>query len=349
MLKVSKRKKLIIIISTIILLLNICLYVTVSVLSKNSFGTRYDSKMLYTMDEFSGMKREDSSFVSDMGQKLKGYIYSKDSNEVPRGLIILAHGLGGGHNSYIPQIYYFINNGYTVFAYDGTGCDESEGETIIGLPQAVTDLRYALKHIETIKDIAGLKRILYGHSWGGYAVTAALNFEPKVDGVVALSGFSSISDISSFQAKNMIGPVAPFTYPYIKLYNLIHYGKAASLTGMDGLKKTTAKVMIIHSKDDTVVDYKNYVNYYDEFKDNPNFTFKSYDDRKHFVELSSKTQADQEEVYTVFNNLTEEKGSENITEETKNSFRKQLMDIYKSNLDKEFMEQLVVFFDKVVQ
>ncbi|WP_370631506.1 serine aminopeptidase domain-containing protein [Peptoniphilus sp. KCTC 25270] len=63
-----------------------------------------------------------------------GSLYSVGDNL--KGIIIIAHGFGGGgHNSYLDCINYFAQNGYYVFAYDATGNDESEGEGVRGFPQ----------------------------------------------------------------------------------------------------------------------------------------------------------------------------------------------------------------------
>ena len=83
---------------------------------------------------------------SDM-QKLMGYMYSSGENQ--HGIIVIAHGFGGGgHNSYMDCANYFAHHGYYVFAYDATGNDESEDEGVGGLPQGVIDLEYAISFVE---------------------------------------------------------------------------------------------------------------------------------------------------------------------------------------------------------
>lgn len=74
-------------------------------------------------------------------------MYSVGENQ--HGIIIMAHGFGGGgHNSYMDCADYFVNHGYLVFAYDATGNDESGGEGVGGLPQGVIDLDYAITFVE---------------------------------------------------------------------------------------------------------------------------------------------------------------------------------------------------------
>ena len=55
-----------------------------------------------------------------------------------KGLIVVVHGLGRA-DDYLAQIMYFVDSGFKVFAYDSTGCYDSEGNSIKGFPQAVLD------------------------------------------------------------------------------------------------------------------------------------------------------------------------------------------------------------------
>ena len=101
----------------------------VKTIYKQNFGTRFTSFEPYCRDiaEFEGLEREKHVFTSNEGQKITGYVYTKGDTE-PKGLIVLAHGFGGGgHCSYMEVADYFASNGYNVFAYDATGNDESGG------------------------------------------------------------------------------------------------------------------------------------------------------------------------------------------------------------------------------
>ena len=116
-----------------------------AVMYEQVFGKRTkisDSPLLPKFEDFSDMDRRQVRFPSNRGQMLTGYVYSAreggDTN--PKGLVVLSHGLGGGHSSYLYEIDYFVGQGYDVFAYDNTGCYESEGEDMVGLVQSCIDL-----------------------------------------------------------------------------------------------------------------------------------------------------------------------------------------------------------------
>ena len=100
---------------------------------------------------FSNLERSPISFESNDGQLLAGYVYTSPENDNPLGTIIVSSGIETGHNAYLPEINYMVNSGYRVFAYDGTGNDESEGESTGGYLQAAIDLDYAIRKVKEDK------------------------------------------------------------------------------------------------------------------------------------------------------------------------------------------------------
>ena len=155
------------------------------------FGTRCDgdpSLRYFTHEDFDGMRAQPVSFPSDRGQLLRGAVYTCGRDETPVGLVVFAHGMGGGHLSYMTEIHTFAAAGFAVLAYDNTGTCASDGKKLVGFYQAVRDLRYALAFVRGRQDLSRLPVVLAGHSWGGYAVCQSLAYAGEaVSGVVALS------------------------------------------------------------------------------------------------------------------------------------------------------------------
>lgn len=74
------------------------------------FGTRCDgdpSLRYFTHEDFDGMRAQPVSFPSDRGQLLRGAVYTCGRDETPVGLVVFAHGMGGGHLSYMTEIHTF--------------------------------------------------------------------------------------------------------------------------------------------------------------------------------------------------------------------------------------------------
>lgn len=280
----SKNKKTPFIILTIVAVLIIAGDWALSVMVYNeNFNQRFESyePFMRYVEDFDGLQRTKYEFASNKGQKLTGYLYTSEDH--PHGIIIMAHGFGGGgHNSYMGTANYFAHHGYCVFAYDATGNDESEGEGVGGLPQGVIDLDYAITFVEESGNFPNLPIVLFGHSWGGYSVCSVLTYHPEVKAVIACSGFNSSSGMFEAEGKKQAGAGIYLVMPFVKLHEWIKYGEYASNTAMDGFSKSTAAVMILHSFDDEVVPVEyGYDIYYEKYKDDPRFHFIQFEDKGH--------------------------------------------------------------------
>ncbi len=239
----------------------------------------YEPLMLH-VEDFVGLECTEYSFPSDKGQMLAGYLYSKGENQ--HGTVIIAHGFGAGHKSYMDISDYFAGNGYYVFAYDATAMDKSEGEGLGGVPQGVIDLDYAISFVESNDDIPDLPIVLFGHSWGGYCVSSVLTYHPEVKAVIECSGFNSSSDMFESGGKSQAGSLIYTMTPFIGIHERIKYGKYAANTAMDGFDSTDAAVMIVHSADDNVIGIEYGLDkYYEKYKDDLRFTFIRFEDRGH--------------------------------------------------------------------
>lgn len=170
------------------------------------------------LEDFDGLQRKKYEFTSNNGQKLTGYMYSFGDKQ--HGIVVLAHGFGGGgHNSYMDCADFFARNGYYVFAYDATGNDESEREGVGGLPQGVIDLDHAISFVEDNDDFPQLPIVLFGHSLGGYSVSSVLTYHPEVKAVISCSGFNSSLDMFEAEGKNQIGSAISLIMPFDRLSN----------------------------------------------------------------------------------------------------------------------------------
>jgi uncharacterized protein len=184
--------------------------------------------------------------------RLQGYVYGEHQG---LGLVVISHGLGGGADSYLPQITYLVDRGWRVFAYDATGSFDSEGKTTKGFSQTLIDLDAALKHISTQQSFVSLPILLFGHSWGGYASAAVLHYDHEIAGIVSISGANSPIEMVMEQGRSMLGGFITTQYPFLWLYGRILFGKRASLQAIDAISRSEVPVLIIHGTEDTTVSY----------------------------------------------------------------------------------------------
>lgn len=223
---------------------------------------------------------ETVQFPSNMGQMLTGAFYLDEALPSPaqaKGLIVISHGIGngreGGHYQYSLEIKAFAKAGYLVFGFDNTGYAASEGDNRVGLAQAPVDLEFALLYLESREDLAALPLMLYGHSWGGYAVCSVLNNTHDIRAVVSRSGFNRSVDMLVEQGSNMYGDLVSTVSGYIYLYEHFRFGKVVSQTAAKGLKSTEAKALVLWGDQDEIISEKSSVyGHWHEYENNPNIT-----------------------------------------------------------------------------
>lgn len=346
-----KRKKIIISVCCVILIL-IFLVVPFGIsmmIYQSNFGNRYEtiSWMARSVEEFDGLKVEQSTFESNKKQLLAGYTYYKEEVN-PKGVIIIAHGLGGGgHNSYMDVADYLTTNGYLVFAYDATGNDKSEGDCVKGIPQGVIDLDYAIRFVKGHSKFAGMPIMLFGHSWGAYSVGSVLNLHPDIKSVVMIAGFNKSMDIIEEEGKRIVGNAMSLFVPYLSTIERIKFGAYAGYNCMDGLNNSDAGAMIIHSTDDEMVSFDNqYQRFYKEFKNNSRIKFVKYGDRGHdYVYYTNVSRQYKDMLNSNFTKYVDSLDTD-LTAEMKTAYMKEHLDKKQLfDLDIELMSQIVSFYD----
>ncbi|MBD5130554.1 MAG: alpha/beta hydrolase [Ruminococcaceae bacterium] len=186
---------------------------------------------------------------------LKGFIYGADND---KGLLVFAHGIGSGHEEYMKELLWFVDNDWRVFTYDATGSGHSEGGGTRGLPQSALDLDAALTFAESDERLNSLPVFLMGHSWGGYATAAVLNFDHKIAGAASISGYNEPIEMILEWTEDMMGGFRYAMLPFVWIYNKALFGKNSGLTAVDGinrLNKPTVPVLIIHGTEDGTIGY----------------------------------------------------------------------------------------------
>ncbi|MBQ7761463.1 MAG: alpha/beta fold hydrolase [Clostridia bacterium] len=204
----------------------------------------------FTQNDFDGLHSKPITIKSSKGHKLKGYLYHYDMENLKDDrVIIFEHGMWSGHISYMREIELLCRHGYVVLGYDHTGCFESEGEETYGFLQSLLDLNDVIEHFKSNEELKDLKIYVVGHSWGGFS---AMNISQlkKIEGFVAISGFTSVKDI--------INQNVPFFLPYSRKKLLEYEGQGSKYASVSGvrLKDHDTRALFIHSRDDKIVKYK---------------------------------------------------------------------------------------------
>lgn len=207
----------------------------------------------FSAADFPGLVREPYPFRSPMGHMLQGSFYHYGQPMAGR-VVVFDHGLGGGHRSYLKEVELLARRGYLVFTYDHTGCMESGGESTNGLGQSLCDLDACLRALKADPAYAGYAISVVGHSWGAYACLNIPAFHPDVRHVVAISGFLSVEQMLR---QVFSGVRRPFVGVGREIEREAHPDTFAC-RAQDSLKRTDARVLVIHSADDRVVSFRNF-------------------------------------------------------------------------------------------
>lgn len=202
----------------------------------------------YSHKDFNGLNAQPYSFVSSAGNKLQGYFYSYEK-PVPDRLIVFDHGYGGGHRSYMKEIEMLCRHGYKVFAYDHTGCMESEGEGTNGFGQSLHDLDDCITALKADDSVDTADISVMGHSWGGFSTMNIAALHPDITHVIVLSGFVSVKAMVEQNFSGLLKGYRKHIYGIEQQTNPKYVG----FNGAQTLAKTKAKVLLIYSADDTLV------------------------------------------------------------------------------------------------
>ena len=346
----TKKKRLIwgISIAAVVTFLTISPLVASQIVFENFFNKRITTyePLWFKIDDFDGLKRDKYTFTSNHDQTLTGYMYHSDLSLEQKGLIVLAHGYGGGgQRTYMDCTNYLCSHGYYVFAYDATGNDESEGKGIQGFPQGIIDVNHAIDFVKTLDSYKSYPLFLFGHSWGGYSVTNSLYFHPEIKAVVSLSGFNQSSALIRTQGQKFAPGIEESLMPYVGTYEQAKFGKLTNSTAMRAFKNSTANVFIIHSQDDDVVPFKTgYKIYYQAYKDDPRFMFQEYENRGHgtvyYSDFGKQYTEDFEKCWNEF--LTD-----HPNEEEKIAYINEHIDrdIWNNRLDTDLFTKIITFYD----
>ncbi len=203
----------------------------------------------FSAADFEGLEQTPFTFRAAAGHRLQGYFYAYP-NSIEGRLVVFDHGMGGGHRSYMREIEMLARHGYRVFAYDHTGCMESEGAGTNGFAQSLRDLNDALNALKSDPVWGQCAISVMGHSWGAFSTMNIAALHPDVKHIVAMAGLVSVKRM----LRQMFG-MGFMKLFYKRLWQLeeranpdfVHYDAAVTL------QKVEVPTLLIYCRADPVV------------------------------------------------------------------------------------------------
>lgn len=262
-----------IIIGVILLVILICLIGGI-VLHNKIFNHRFDLDGIikyYTVEEYDGLKADKVEFKVDKNI-LRGYFYHYDCEY--KAVIIFAHGMWSSHKAYLQEIALLAQNGYLVLGFDYVGTDLSDGKSLKGFTNSVESLDHAIKFVKNLN--MNLDIYVMGHSWGGYTSLAITKFHPDIKKVVSMAPFISVKQL----LKYMVPKYLRFIAYFIWFIDYLQCRKYAKINLLRDLNDYHGQALIIHSKDDSMVNYNSHTKKLEDIFSNK-FDFLIVDNKNH--------------------------------------------------------------------
>ncbi len=239
------------IILVVVFLILLGIYAVLAKLYTKGFGkhTPLEGRRLTHYYDFYRSKypRRELVFPGKAAQ-LHGFVYGEDNT---KALVVIAHGIGSFHESYLSTITWLVDRGYRVFAPDFSGSGSSTGVTT-GLFQSAIDMDTVLTYIEEDESLNKLPKVLLGHSWGSYGVGAVLNYKHDVKAVVNVAGYNDPVDMIAFTLSLAVGRIANLVKPFYWVHHRLHYGKPGVYRVVDGINKANIPVLIVQGAEDPI-------------------------------------------------------------------------------------------------
>ena len=252
--KKGKFKKIILVIVVAALVIFVAIFFVARIVTRNAYPRvdRPEFSYQWFYDHYEDELPRRQVTIQSGENKLAGFIYGEEND---KALVVFSHGSGAYHEYYMKEIVWFVQHGYRVFAADYTGSGSSEGEQTGGLCKTPIDLDVILTYIEQDESLNKLPKVLIGHSWGAYGVTAVLNYDHDIKAVVSLAAYNEPAK----QLADILGRTAsPALYglePFFRLNNIVDYGKYGTLTAVDGINHSGVPVLIVQGTGDQMISY----------------------------------------------------------------------------------------------
>ena len=206
----------------------------------------------FSKDDFDGLHAVSYEFKNQLGDTLRGAVYSYDDARSDV-LVVFDHGMGaGGHRAYLCEIEKLCRAGFAVLSYDHTGCADSEGKCIRGLSGSLADLDACIGSVKASEKYSDRELFVMGHSWGAFSTMNITAYHPEIRKIVAISGFISLKEM---HGQILAGPLSLWRGDLFKLEQREN-PDYADANALEALRNSRADILLIYSADDKTVSVK---------------------------------------------------------------------------------------------
>lgn len=151
-----------------------------------------------------GLPFERVAFPVADGRTLRGWFIPTDQPNAPA--IVYAHGSGRDQRSGLPLVPALHQAGYNVllFSYRGFGLSDGNGK---GLTYGYGESQDVDSAVSFLRQVKGIRRIgAIGHSVGAVSVILSAARNPRIEAVLAIAPFASVSQVWIGNRPRLIPP-----------------------------------------------------------------------------------------------------------------------------------------------
>ncbi len=181
----------------------------------------------------------------------------------PRGALVFLTGI---HNPSVTAFYGHAAmlhvEGWTSLLLEVRAHGRSEGKLIsLGGPE-IMDVQAAVDYLDSQPELADKALIVFGLSMGGAVAVNAAAHIPRLDGLVALSAYSSFTDafIDNMKAGGFPRFLLPLQRPFVNAYLSRRLGREyAGITPLNSMARLGSKpALLMHSREDSQVPFASF-------------------------------------------------------------------------------------------
>ncbi|MGB2580406.1 MAG: alpha/beta fold hydrolase [Minisyncoccia bacterium] len=199
-----------------------------------------------------GLTYEDVTFKTKDGLTLSGWFIPSKETKNGAKTIVLLHGYPADKGDILPSLA-FLNDKYNLFLFDFRYFGQSEGLYSTAGAKETDDLVAAIKYLRS----RGNTEIgVFGFSMGGAVALMVASQMPEIKAVISEASYARLDLMARelYRLPVINYPLAWLTELWAKLFIGININKVAPI---DAVKNIQVPILIIHSKDDEVIPFKN--------------------------------------------------------------------------------------------
>lgn len=213
-----------------------------------------------------GLAYDQVTFATRDGLTLSGWFVPNENAKAKT--VILLHGYPADKGDILPVLV-FLREKYNLFLFDFRYFGQSQGPYSAAGAKETADLTAAIQYLKT----RGITEVgVWGFSMGGAVALMTAPKAPEIKAIVAESSYASL-DLMALELYRI--PILKYPFAYLtSFWARIFLGiDLKKVSPAQSAKTLTIPILVVHSKNDEVIPFKNALFIQESLKNNPRAEF----------------------------------------------------------------------------